>query len=168
MWDAAAYTANWILGRNVSTAASGIVSPAVAATANGFRSPNGIRMDAATTAANGTQSFKGIGSDTVLTVPQATDKVTVSRTAYASAGAGTTSQGTTPTDTMDPKPALPHGHAMLATTVLGRVPDADAHTATEQWQPKTDTLALGFCNNTTTTFSNQSTSINTVTTPASF
>ena len=73
MWNAAAYTAIWILGRNASTAASGIASPTVTATANGFRSPDDMRRDAAMTAANGIRSFKGIGSDTVLTVPQAAD-----------------------------------------------------------------------------------------------
>ena len=63
---------------------------------------------------------QGIGSDTVSTVPKATDEVAVSQTADASAGAGTTSQGTIPTDTVDPKAALPHGHARLAIVVLGR------------------------------------------------
>ena len=120
------------------------------------------------TAANGTRSFKGIRSGTVLTVPQATDKVAVSRTAGGSAGAGTTSLSTTPTDTMNPTAALSHGHAMLAAAVLGRFSDADAHTSTEQCQAKAGTLALGFWNTTTTAFSNQSTSSNTAITPTSF
>ena len=69
-------------------------------------------------------------------------------------GAGITSPGTKPTDTVDPKTALSHGHTLLATTGLGRFSDADAHTATEQWRAKTDTLALDFWNNTTTASSN--------------
>ena len=84
-----------------------------------------------------------------------------------SAGASTTSQGTEPTGTVDQKTALSHGHALLAATVLGRLSDADTHTATEQWRAKTDTLALGFWNNATTAFSNQPTSPNTATKPAS-
>ena len=160
VWNAAAYMANWILGRNASTAAIGIASPTVTATVNRFRSPNDIRRDAAMTAANGTRSFKGIGSDTVLTVPQATDQVAVSQAADVSVGAGTTSLSMTPTDTMDPTAAMSHGHAMLAAAVFGRFSDADAHTSTARWQAKTDTLALGFWNNTTTALSNQSTSSN--------
>ena len=109
------------------------------------------------TAANVSQSFKGIGSGTALMVLQATDKVAVSWMAGTSTEAGTTSLGTALVDTIDPKAVLPHSHAMLATAVLGRFPDADAHTATEQWQARTDMLALGFWNNTTTAFSNQST-----------
>ena len=54
------------------------------------------------------------------------------------------SQGTTPTGTVDPKAALSHSHPLLAAAVLGRLFDADAHTATEQWEAKTDMLALGF------------------------
>ena len=59
--------------------------------------------------------------------------VAVSRTAEVSVGAGTMSLSTKPTDTVDPKAALPHSYTLLATTVLGRFSDADAHTATEQW-----------------------------------
>ena len=102
MWNAAAYTANSILGRNVSMAASGITSPTVTATANGFRSPKDIRRDTIMTAANGTQSFKGIGSGTALMVLQATDKVAVSWMADTSTEAGTTSLGTALVDTIDP------------------------------------------------------------------
>ena len=80
---------------------------------------------------------------------------------------GTTSQGTEPTDTVDPKTALPHGHALLATTVLGRLSDAAAHTASEQWQAKTDMLALGFWNHATTSISNQPTGPNPAAKPTS-
>ena len=125
-------------------------------------------MHAAMTAANGNQSFKGIGSDTILTVPQATDQVAVNWVADMSVGTSTTSLSTTLTDTMDPMVVLSHGHTMPAAAVSGRFCDADMHTSTEQWQAKTDTLALSFWNHTTTAFSNQSMSSNTAITLTSF
>ena len=70
-----------------------------------------------------------------------------------------------PADTVDPKAALLHGHALLATAVLGGLSDADAHTTTEQWRAKTDTLALGFWNRVTTAISNHPTSLSTANKP---
>ena len=135
-------------------------------TANGIRSTNGIGWDAITTTADGTQTLNGIGLDTASTVPKATDEVAVSPATDTSAGVGTTRPGTRPTDTVDPKAALPHSHALLATTVLGRLSDADAHTTTDQWRIGTDTVALGFWNCATTAIGNQPTSSTTATTPA--
>ena len=76
----------------------------------------------------------------------------------SSNGIGTTSQGTILADTVHPKTALSHGHALLAATVPGRLSDADVHTTTEQWRAKADTLALDFWNRATTAISNQPTS----------
>ena len=145
-------TANGIRSSN------GIGNDAVTTTATDIRSLNGIGWDTVTTTADGTQSLKGIGSGTVSTVSKATDKVAVSQATDASAGAGTTSNGTRPTDTVDPKAALSHGHALLPATELGRLSNAATYTTTEQWRTKTDTMALGFWNRATTAVSNQPTS----------
>ena len=146
---------------------NGIGNNAITTTVNGVRSPSGIGWDAVTMTADGTQSLKGIGSGTISTVPKATDEVAVSSATDASTGAGMTSHGMRQTDAVDPKTALLHGHALLAAAVLGRLSDAHAHTAKDQWRIKTDTLAPVFWNRATTTISNQPTSSTTAATPTS-
>ena len=61
-------------------------------------------------------------------MPKATDEVAVSPATDTSAGVGTTRPGMRPTDRVDPKIALPHGHVLLAATLLGRLSDAVAQT----------------------------------------
>ena len=83
----------------------------------------------------------------------ATDQVAVSLVTDASAGVGSTGAISRPIDAVSTMTALSHSHALLATTVLGRLSETDTHSAIDQWWTKTDMLTLSFWNSTITAIS---------------